>query len=143
MTKQEFETLAGYEVSFSDYYDIIEPLYMSTDATKAVFVQMLNPKRFALPTKAETLKAIKAQAKTAAAADPYTFFDEWQKLESMVNDFAIRFYHVDRCTTSEWCFISEDGQNPHNGRPSAISAHLGRLHSLNIVISLYNEKPTA
>lgn len=80
MTKQEFETLAGYEVSFSDYYDIIEPLYMSTDAT-ADFVQMLNPKRFALPTKAEAIRAMKAQAKTTAAADPYTFYDEWQKLE--------------------------------------------------------------
>lgn len=50
MTKQEFETLAGYEVSREDYYNIIEPMYMAIEADKVDFVNMISKKRFALPT---------------------------------------------------------------------------------------------
>ena len=30
MMKHEFEALAGYEVSFEDYNNVIEPMYMAT-----------------------------------------------------------------------------------------------------------------
>ena len=46
MMKQEFEALAGYEVSTEDYNNIIEPMYMATNLTKAEFVKTINRKAF-------------------------------------------------------------------------------------------------
>lgn len=48
MMKQEFEALAGYEVSTEDYYNVIEPMYMATELDKASFVKCLDRKRFAV-----------------------------------------------------------------------------------------------
>lgn len=50
MMKEEFERIAGYEVSYSDYADVIEPMYMATKLDKAEFVKTLNKRRFALRT---------------------------------------------------------------------------------------------
>lgn len=57
MMKHEFEQLAGYEVSTSDYDNIIEPMYMATNVTKAEFVKMIDRKRFEV--KAESKKIVK------------------------------------------------------------------------------------
>lgn len=38
MMKSEFEKLAGYEVSNSDYIEIIEPMYMATNLSKEEFI---------------------------------------------------------------------------------------------------------
>lgn len=46
MTKHEFETLAGYEVSTESYNEIIEPMYMATNLTKQEFVKTINRKAF-------------------------------------------------------------------------------------------------
>jgi len=46
MMKQEFEALAGYEVSTEDYNNIIEPMYMATNLDKAEFVKTINRKAF-------------------------------------------------------------------------------------------------
>lgn len=46
MTKQEFEALAGYEVSTENYNNIIEPMYMATNLCKADFVKTINRKAF-------------------------------------------------------------------------------------------------
>lgn len=47
MTKQEFEKIAGYDVTFEDYTKIIEPMYMATTLNKQDFVKTLNKKTFA------------------------------------------------------------------------------------------------
>ena len=46
MMHQEFERIAGYEVSFEDYTNIIEPMYMATTLSKEEFVKTLNRKAF-------------------------------------------------------------------------------------------------
>ena len=46
MMHKEFEELAGYEVSFEDYNNIIEPMYMATNLSKQEFVKCLNRKQF-------------------------------------------------------------------------------------------------
>ena len=46
MMKHEFEELAGYEVSNDDYNNIIEPMYMATNMSKADFVKCIDKKRF-------------------------------------------------------------------------------------------------
>ena len=44
MMHHEFETIAGYEVSYETYTNIIEPMYMATNLTKQEFVKLLNRK---------------------------------------------------------------------------------------------------
>lgn len=63
MMKQEFEALAGYEVSIDDYNKIIEPMYMSTNLTKAEFVKTIDKKRFALKPLKTYIKEMKQIAK--------------------------------------------------------------------------------
>lgn len=48
MMKHEFEALAGYEVSVSDYDNIIEPMYMATELSKEEFAKVISKERFAL-----------------------------------------------------------------------------------------------
>ena len=42
----EFEKIAGYDVSYEDYVNIIEPMYNSTELSKQEFVKTLNRKQF-------------------------------------------------------------------------------------------------
>lgn len=46
MMYQEFEEIAGYEVSYEDYNNIIEPMYNATNLSKQEFVKTLNLKFF-------------------------------------------------------------------------------------------------
>lgn len=58
--KNEFEKLAGYEVTTEDYNNIIEPMYMALpNVTKQDFVKMIDRKRFALPTKKQCINEMK------------------------------------------------------------------------------------
>ena len=64
MMHEEFEKLAGYEVSYEDYHNIIEPMYMATNLSKVDFIKCLDPKRFSKQYKlAEMKKEIKKLAK--------------------------------------------------------------------------------
>ena len=60
MMREEFERLAGYEVSLEDYENIIEPMYMATEMSKQDFVKCINRKRFEV--KAEKKQIIKVMA---------------------------------------------------------------------------------
>ena len=55
MMYQEFMEIAGYKVSYDDYKNIIEPLYMAApdNMTKADFIACLNRKRFEVKTRTE------------------------------------------------------------------------------------------
>ena len=53
MMKHEFEQIAGYEVSWEDYNNIIEPMYMATNLSKEEFVKTLSKKRFQVIRKPE------------------------------------------------------------------------------------------
>lgn len=48
MMWKEFEKLAGYEVSYKDYSEVIEPMYMATNLSKKDFVKVLDRKQFDL-----------------------------------------------------------------------------------------------
>ena len=71
MMKQEFEALAGYEVSTEDYNNIIEPMYLATDLSKQDFVKTISKKRFAV--KKENRPALGYKAMGIANANGY----EW------------------------------------------------------------------
>ena len=53
MTRNEFEALAGYEVSAETYNNIIEPMYMRTSWDKATFVKKIENMREALEERHE------------------------------------------------------------------------------------------
>jgi hypothetical protein len=93
MMKQEFEALAGYEVSTEDYNKIIEPMYMATALTKEEFVKTISKKRFALKPLKSIIKEMKQSAKIIEAectvATPYI---EWGKLYKLVEEYIGRKY---------------------------------------------------
>lgn len=96
MFKAEFERLAGYEVSYEDYKTIIEPMYMATNLNKEEFVQTINKKRFALKSKAQLLKEIKAVAENIAdIAGHNTFHEEEQQLRALIKEYCERFYNCE------------------------------------------------
>ena len=94
MMWKEFEELAGYEVSYEDYTNIIEPMYMSLeDVTKQEFVGMINKKRFALPTKRQLINKMKELARFCERNCRYQSCYETEKeLEELADKYIARFY---------------------------------------------------
>ena len=91
MMKQEFEAIAGYEVSFEDYNNIIEPMYMATNLSKQDFVQTINKKRFALKPICKIVKEMKQiAAQLKETCTHYTDFEAKEKLESLCKEYIDR-----------------------------------------------------
>ena len=64
MMREEFQKIAGYEVSNEDYINIIEPMYMATNLSKEDFVKVIDRKRFDIGAeKKRLLKKMKMIAK--------------------------------------------------------------------------------
>lgn len=86
----EFEELAGYKVRFSDYADIIEPMYMALpNVSKQEFVKMLDKKRFALRSEQTIIKEIKKLAcELRETCDHYTDFEKKDRIEECLKELA-------------------------------------------------------
>lgn len=92
MMWKEFEQIAGYEVTYEDYTNIIEPMYMATDMSKYDFVKCIDKKRFALKTEAQIIKDMKKVAEEIFEEVEHTgAYELKDKLRKMVNDYAKRF----------------------------------------------------
>lgn len=93
MMKQEFEALAGYEVTWEDYNEIIEPMYMATRLTKAEFVKTINKKRFALKPLKALVKEMKqiAQEIEEKCSHVYTH-DLEEQLREIAREYVRRKY---------------------------------------------------
>ena len=84
MMKHEFEALAGYEVSVSDYDNIIEPMYMATELSKEEFVKVICKERFALKSREEIIQEMKELAEHLKKnCDHFTDFEAKEKLEAL------------------------------------------------------------
>lgn len=102
MMKNEFEALAGYEVSLKDYNEIIEPMYMATEMSKADFVKCIDKKRFALKTRKQIENEMKKIAEhLAETCEHYTDYDAKEQLRYLAKEYCKRFYGVD------WTIIGE------------------------------------
>lgn len=98
MMYQEFEEIAGYEVSYEDYTNIIEPMYMALpdNVSKQQFVKMLDKKAFALPTKKEMVKEMKKIANHLYDICGHcSDFESEQKLDALAKKYAKRFFGLD------------------------------------------------
>lgn len=98
MMWQEFENLAGYEVTYETYTNIIEPMYMALpeSVSKADFIKMLDKKAFALPTKKEMVKEMKKLANGLFEICGHC--SDWEsedKLEKLAKEYARRFHGID------------------------------------------------
>lgn len=91
--QHEFEALAGYEVSRSDYDNIIEPMYLAIPEgiSKAEFVKMINKKRFALkPIKAIVDEMKKTAGRIKETCEHYTDYEAQAKLEALAKEYMER-----------------------------------------------------
>lgn len=95
MMKQEFEALAGYEVSFEDYNNIIEPMYLAIPEgiSKAEFVKMISKKRFALKPLKTYIKEMKQIAKEIEEVCGHVYtYDLQEQLRSIAREYVNRRY---------------------------------------------------
>ena len=91
MMKAEFETIAGYEVSDKDYYNIIEPMYMATNLTKDDFVKTISKKRFALkPISTIRREMRKCASSLKSTCDHYDDIETYNRLYALVNEYIER-----------------------------------------------------
>lgn len=98
MMKEEFEKLAGYEVSFEDYSKIIEPMYLATDLSKPEFVKCVSKKRFAVKPKSWYITEMqKIAAQIKSTCDHYTDYEKIEKLKDLVYQY-IKRHNLEDCT---------------------------------------------
>lgn len=91
MMHNEFEALAGYEVSFEDYTNIIEPMYMASNLSKEEFVKCIDKKRFAL----KPIHVIEKEMKKIAqglkeTCTHYTDYEAEEQLIKLVEEYMKR-----------------------------------------------------
>lgn len=93
MMKHEFEEIAGYEVTWEDYNNIIEPMYMALNVSKHEFVKIIDKKRFAL----KPLKSIEKEMKQIAehlkeTCTHYIDTEAREKLDDLAREYVERKY---------------------------------------------------
>lgn len=104
MLKHEFEEMAKIEVSYDDYKNIIEPMYMATNLSKEDFINTLNLKRFALKSKKQLINELKKLAKNIEeSCCNYTNYEAEAKIESIIEELKERF--------NDNCYITADIKN--------------------------------
>lgn len=109
MMKHEFEELAGYEVTWDDYNNIIEPMYMAVNMDKADFVKVISKERFALPTKEQMIRQMRKIAKHIYEhCGERCFYDEEQELEKLVRAYVRRFHGLNLDDIHDWYWIVTD-----------------------------------
>lgn len=92
MMKHEFEAIAGYEVSVSDYDNIIEPMYMATELSKADFVKVISKERFALKSRDELIQEMKELAgHLKDTCEHFTDYEAEEKLKEIAEEYKERF----------------------------------------------------
>lgn len=111
MMWKEFEELAGYEVTFEDYNNIIEPMYMATNMSKQEFIKCIDKKRFAIVKRSE--RTILNQIKKIAnelkeTCEHYKDWDKENQLEDLVKELRDTHYKgfcytIDRKHTMRGC----------------------------------------
>ncbi len=125
MMWKEFEQAAGYEVTYEDYTNYIEPMYMALcswggGVTKREFAKMVSRERFALPSPEAILRKIRRDARMlrrCCLADHDHSIEE--RLYKEARQYAERKYGISFDTDrSAYCTIMDAYEYPkwHEGR---------------------------
>lgn len=116
MMWKEFEEIAGYEVSYETYHNVIEPMYMAIPEgiSKQQFVKMLNKKEFALPTAQSYMKIVKAEAKHLFEICGHcSDYKSEERMENAAKDYAKRKYGLDWWNDSDvYCYFNHEYEYP-------------------------------
>ena len=119
MMHKEFEELAGYEVSYETYTNIIEPMYtaLPDNITKAQFVKMLDKKAFALPDPKKMIREMRKLAEQIAEVVEHNgAYELKSKLEKLSHEYYKRVYEIDwNNDIQAYCFMMTKTTMP-NGR---------------------------
>lgn len=109
MMHKEFEEIAGYEVSFETYTNIIEPMYMATNLSKQEFVKLLDKKAFALPTRNEMKKEMKKIANHLFEICGHcTDWKSERELDEIAKEYAKRFHGINwSMNTSSFVYFNK------------------------------------
>lgn len=89
MMWKEFEEIAGYEVSYDTYNNIVEPMYMAVpdSMTKQQFVKLLNRKAIEKRSVKAIVKEMKPLAESLKnTCDHYTDWDTKAKLDALIDE---------------------------------------------------------
>ena len=106
MMWKEFEEIAGYEVSFEDYNNVIEPMYMATNLSKAEFVKCIDKKRFALKTRKQLINEMRKKAEEIRCVVEHNgAYDLKDELQKMAYSYAKRFHAFDRGNLDCYCYF--------------------------------------
>lgn len=98
MMWQEFERIAGYEVTFEDYTNVIEPMYNATNLSKQEFVKVIDRKRFDFRAKEqaeknEMLKTMKKIAEERAEnCEHFCDYEAEEKLLEVARNFMDKYF---------------------------------------------------
>lgn len=96
MMWHEFEELAGYEVTFDDYNDFIEPMYMALNIPKQEFVKMVSRERFALPSPERILRKVRKEARHLFALCGHGLdYEAEKRMEEAAREYVGRKYGFD------------------------------------------------
>ena len=96
MMWKEFEEIAGYEVSYETYTNVIEPMYMALNVTKYEFVKMLNKKAFALEDPKQMVRKMRKLATFLFEnCGVSSYWEEKQELDKLAKEYAKRKYNLD------------------------------------------------
>lgn len=140
MMKQEFEAIAGYEISTEDYINIIEPMYMAVNLSKSEFVKVIDKKRFALPTKPQLIKDMKKEANHLfEICGRYTDYESEDRLDVMAKQYAKRFYGIDWANDPEaWVYFTKgyECEQFQRGCSYPKKLHIGRNDTEYEIITL-------
>lgn len=120
MMWKEFEEIAGYEVSYETYHNVIEPMYMAIPGSisKQQFVKMLNKKEFALPSAQSYMKIVKAEAKHLfEICGLCSDYESEARMERAAKDYAKRKFGLDWANDSKvYCYFKREYEYPQLGR---------------------------
>ena len=100
MNYEEFIRIAGYEVSFETYKNIIEPMYMTTDIIdKKEFCKSFSKKLFGIKSTDKLLKEINKTVKFMKEnTDRQLQINAWKEFKELCEDYRKRTYLADYYT---------------------------------------------
>ena len=96
MMWKEFEEIAGYEVSYETYNNVIEPMYTALpNISKQEFVKLIDKKAVALPTRRQVINQMKKLANHLyEICGHYTDYKTEEKLDKLAKEYAKRFHGI-------------------------------------------------
>ncbi len=114
MMHHEFEELAGYEVSYKTYTEIIEPMYMATKLSKQEFIKTLNRKAFEMKRE-PNIKVMCVRDRSGYSKTPNGCYYHIQYVDLVDVDIKTGKFMVAPLSDDELCKLRSKGKDVNLG----------------------------